>query len=295
MNNNNNNQINFKQIEFNEDSGKFFLIDYNNTKIECNLFGSPIPTQSKFSKKNFSSEKKNNKIENFYRPIENKFDGYFSFPNPISFPFINEKKINKNKLIQQIFKENRFNSNFSKKFLFSKEKNLISYFNSKISDNEKNIKNFNNKIINHLINLINEHIKEKKIKNNFIEDIEKKDKKIKNLLKFKNSLLTKKNNLKLNLPDEKNLIEFKIIQKVIKNKKFTNENKNVNEEIYKKLNNIPGIKNISLLNNKKFKHKNNSMGNLQININQYYNDIKNKKKVLIFLFLIKKVKILIVF
>ena len=59
MNNNNNNQINFKQIEFNENSGKFFLIDYNNTKIECNLFGSPIPTHSKFSKKNFSSEKKN--------------------------------------------------------------------------------------------------------------------------------------------------------------------------------------------------------------------------------------------
>ena len=270
-----NNFQNYKQIEFDENTNKLFLIDYNNNKIECNLFGSSIPTfPSKKQTKNFS-----NKIENFYRPIENKFDGYFSFPNPISFPFINEKKINKNKLIQQIFKENRFNSNFSKKFLFSKEKNLISYFNSKISDNEKNIKNFNNKIINHLINLINEHIKEKKINNNFIENIEKKDKKIKNLLKFKNSLLTKKNNLKLNLPDEKNLIEFKIIQKVIKNKKFTNENKNVNEEIYKKLNNIPGIKNISLLNNnKKFKHKNNSMGNLQININQYYNDIKNKKK-----------------
>jgi hypothetical protein len=269
-----NNFQKYKQIEFDENTNKLFLIDYNNNKIECNLFGSPIPTfPSKKQTKNFS-----NKIENFYRPIENKFDGYFSFPNPISFPFINEKKINKNKLIQQIFKENRFNSNFSKKFLFSKEKNLISYFNSKISDNEKNIKNFNNKIINHLINLINEHIKEKKIKNNFIEDIEKKDKKIKNLLKFKNSLLTKKNSLKLNLPNEKNLIEYKIIQKVIKNKK-NDENQNFNDEIYKKLNSIPGIKNISLLNNKnkKFKYKNNSMANLQININQYYNDIKKIK------------------
>ena len=279
MNNNNNNQINFKQIEFNENSGKFFLIDYNNTKIECNLFGSPIPTHSKFSKKNFSSEKKNNKIENIYRPIENKFDGYFSFPNPISFPFINEKKItNKKKLIQQIFKENRFNSNFSKKFLFSNEKNLISYFNNKIVENDKKISNFNNKIINHLINLINNHIKEKKIQNPNFEDIEKKDKKIKNLLKFKNSLLTKKNSLKLNLPNEKNLIEYKIIQKVIKNKK-NDENQNFNDEIYKKLNSIPGIKNISLLNNKnkKFKYKNNSMANLQININQYYNDIKKNK------------------
>ena len=323
FNNNNFESKNFKQIEFNEITGKLFLVDYNNNTFECNLFGEPIPIfHSNFSgtnlrkKKNISTDNNNNnnynKIENIYRPIENKFDGYFSFPNPISFPFINEHKINNknnNKLINQIIKENRFkNSNFSKKFLYSKiplkfsdnnnNKKYISYLNSKIVDNDKKILNYNEKIINHLINLINNHINEKKINNpNYIEDIEKKDKEVKALLKFKNSLINRKKNFfHLNLPDEKDLIEYKIIKKVINKKNFIeNNNNNINKEIYKKLNSIPGIKNISLLNNNNIinnnvnpkkkeknsllllKQKNNSMANLKININQYYNDIKRNK------------------
>ena len=34
---------NFKQIEFNEESGVLFLIDYNNDIFECNLYGEKNP------------------------------------------------------------------------------------------------------------------------------------------------------------------------------------------------------------------------------------------------------------
>ncbi len=34
---------NIKQIEYNEETGKLYLIDFNNDLIECNIFGEKIP------------------------------------------------------------------------------------------------------------------------------------------------------------------------------------------------------------------------------------------------------------
>ncbi len=56
---------NFKQIEYNEETGKLYLIDFNNDLIECNIFGEKIPQfhMNIAGTSNYSKRLKNNYIE----------------------------------------------------------------------------------------------------------------------------------------------------------------------------------------------------------------------------------------
>jgi hypothetical protein len=91
---------NFKQIEYNEEKGKLFLIDYNNDIFECNIFGEKIPQFhiNITGTSNYSKRLKNNFIEELklepdvYFPKLNKFEVNFLYQKPLYFLFINKVK-----------------------------------------------------------------------------------------------------------------------------------------------------------------------------------------------------------
>ncbi len=107
---------NIKQIEYNEETGKLYLIDFNNDLIECNIFGEKIPqfhmniagtsNYSKRLKNNYNIEELNLEPD-VYFPKKNKFDGYFPYLRPWSLPFINEVK-NPKIMINEIKRENKY-------------------------------------------------------------------------------------------------------------------------------------------------------------------------------------------
>ena len=92
---------NYKQIHEDNDSGKRELLDYQGTKIPCDIFGLPLKKYvndiSGAADYNLRLRKNLIKkieydIKNLYTPITAKFEGSSKFPRPISIPFVNQEK-----------------------------------------------------------------------------------------------------------------------------------------------------------------------------------------------------------
>ncbi len=248
---------NFKQIEFNNETGKLYLVDYNNDIFECNIFGEKNPQfhiditgTSNYTnrvKSKLIEELKLNPEPDIYFPQIKKFEGYFPYPRPLSLPFINEVS-NPKKLINEINKEQRYNESNKVKKIFelkipSKDnKCLLTYMTTTLSVND-------NKIKLHLINLINDYIEEKRKENPYNDNYINSDHSIIALRRFRKilKLNLKKNEINgkiLPLPKKEIKTKFDLIKKVIQNqgwKKMHIINENVNFDIYKDLYSIKRV------------------------------------------------------
>ena len=248
---------NFKQIEFNQESGILFLIDYNNDIFECNLYGEKNPQfhLNITGISNYSTRLKKNLIEEVklipepesYFPQISKFEGYFPYPRPISLPFSNEVH-DPSMLINQVKKEERYNENMKVKKLFelkipSKDNNcLLTYMSSSVSDNDNSVKL-------HLIKLINEYIEEKIKENPFNENIANTDHSIIALRRFRKILKSNlgKNEIngkKLPLPKKEFKIKYDLMKKVMRKQglnKMHSTSQNVNFDIYKELYSVRNV------------------------------------------------------
>ncbi len=248
---------NFKQIEFNNETGKLYLVDYNNDIFECNIFGEKNPQfhiditgTSNYTnrvKSKLIEELKLNPEPDIYFPQIKKFEGYFPYPRPLSLPFINEVS-NPKKLISEINKEQRYNESNKVKKIFelkipSKDnKCLLTYMTTTLSVND-------NKIKLHLINLINDYIEEKRKENPYNDNYINSDHSIIALRRFRKilKLNLKKNEINgkiLPLPKKEIKTKFDLIKKVIQNqgwKKMHIINENVNFDIYKDLYSIKRV------------------------------------------------------
>jgi hypothetical protein len=247
---------NFKQIEFNKETGKLYLVDYNNDIFECNIFGEKNPQfhiditgTSNYTnrvKSKLIEELKLNPEPDIYFPQIKKFEGYFPYPRPLSLPFINEV-YNPKQLISEIHKEKRYENSKIKKIFELKipskdNKCLLTYMTSTLSENDS-------KVQLHLIKLINEYIEEKIKENPYNENFINKDHSIIALRRFKKilQLNLKKNEINgklLPLPKKEIKAKFDLIKKVIKTqgwKKMHIINENVNFDIYKDLYSIKTV------------------------------------------------------
>ena len=278
---------NFKQIEFNEETGKLNLIDYNNDIFECNIYGEKTP---KFNLNisgivNYKKREEKNLIDkqiikepNFYLPITKKFEGYFSFPNPLSLPFVNE--INDPKyLIEEVKKEERFKNNSKLNKILelkipSKDNQcLLSYLSSSMSIDDKKIKL-------HLIQLIDNYMQEKKKENPFIENFIYKNHSMIALRRFKNILKSNLNyneinGKKISIPKKEFKEKYNLMNKIIKKQGIKNKHlqtENVNFEVYKDLYSIKNVGEENYI----FKPKVlNSLGNIT---NEKINEILSLRK-----------------
>jgi len=247
---------NFKQIEFNKESGILNLVDYNNDIFECNLYGEKNPQfhLNITGISNYSTRLKKNLIEEVklipepenYFPQISKFEGYFPFPRPISLPFSNEIN-DPSMLINQVKKENRF-ENLKVKKLFelkipSKDNNcLLTYMTTTLSDNDNSIKL-------HLIKLINEYIEEKVKENPFYDNLINTDSSIIALKRFRKILKSNLcnneiNGKKLPLPKKELKIKYNLMKKVIRKqglKKMNIKSQNVNFDVYKELYSVRNV------------------------------------------------------
>ena len=281
---------NFKQIEFNEESGVLFLIDYNNDIFECNLYGEKNPQfhLNITGISNYSTRLKKNLIEEvklipepeMYFPQISKFEGYFPYPRPLSLPFTNEVN-DPSMLINQVKRENRYNENMKVKKLFelkipSKDNNcLLTYMTSSLSLNDNSVKL-------HLIKLINEYIEEKVKENPFNENIINTDHSIIALKRFRKIL---KSNLGKNEINGKNLplpkkefkIKYDLIKRVIRKQglnKMHISSQNVNFDVYKEL---YSVKNVGKEDNIFKPHNLKLIDNLD-NIDNIYEYLSNRNK-----------------
>ena len=245
---------NYKQINEDFESGKTFLIDYNN-KIECNLFGIPLTKcypaltgKSSYRTRINKGLIKELKYENpQYLPNTPHLVGGSMCPRPLSIPFFGQEK--SEKIIDEVKKEEIFNILRNQK-VFDLEKPmkdntaLPSYFCVKLASDCP-------KTRNHLINLFEEHIELKKKEYRNDPKYYSKDSTIRGLTNYKNYL---KKNLYKNLfngniipyskqKDIKN--KFKIIKKLINQdgwNKMHLERQNINHEAYSKFYNIKGLR-----------------------------------------------------
>lgn len=276
---------NFKQIEYNEETGKLFLIDYNNDIFECNIFGEKIPQFhiNITGTSNYSKRLKNNFIEELklepdvYFPKINKFEGYFPYPRPLSLPFINEVK-NPKMMINEIKRENRYNNKKIKKILELKipsqdNKCILSYMTTDLG-------NENNNVILHLITLINNYIEEKKKENPFNDNFINTDHSIIALKRFRGilKLNLKKNEIngkKFPYPKKEIKTKYNLIRNLIRKqgwKKMHKINENVNFDIYRELYKVKRVGSEEYI----FKPKNLSkLGNLK-NCENIYELIRSR-------------------
>ena len=277
---------NYKQINDELDSGKKFMIDYNDSKVECDLYGMPLikynsnitgqqSYKSRLSK-GFIKKIKYGEVQ--YIPQTNRLLGGSMSPRPLAMPFVNNKIKGSNKLIETIKSQEYYKIGNNKKIFNLKEpkKNpnaLPSYFNSKLAkDSPKTRK--------HLINLFDEYIeiRKKELRND--PNCYSKDGQYRGLMAYKNILqnnLTKNifNGNKVRETEQKDIKDnFKIIQKLIKVDAWNSihlERENINHDNYKKLYDIIG----------KVEAKNKSLQKSLSTINSLElrkkNEIENKK------------------
>jgi len=246
---------NYKQLNKDFESGKTFLIDYNNNKIECNQFGTPIIKYYReiTGQKSFKSRLDKGLIKEVkyesppYIPNSPLLVGSSKFPRPLSIPFINQSEKSQ-KLIYEI-KQGEFFSTPKNKSVFEKEKPikdskaLPNYFCVKLGANSPIIRK-------HLIKIFDENIQNKKKEYNNDPKYYSNDSLIKGLTKYKNIFkdnLTKNlfNGNKIPFTKQKDIYDkFKIIKKLIKKEgwnKMHSKKKNFNYESYINLYKIKGV------------------------------------------------------
>ena len=240
---------NYKQINEDLELGKTCLLDYNNNKQECNIFGIPLikyyrnvtGQQSYKSRLNRNLIKKIEYKSPQYLPNTSHLVGSSMCPRPISIPFINQNEKSE-KLIDKIKKEKIYNFKKNKN-IFDLEKPmkdskcLPSYLCVKLGADSP-------KTRNHLINLFDEYIQNKKKKYNNDPKYYLKDSSLNGVIYYKTFL---KNNLNKNLfngnkipyTNQKDInSKFKIIKNLIKKEGWNTmhlERNNINHDIYTKL------------------------------------------------------------
>ena len=288
---------NYKQINDDFESGKTFLIDYNDNKKECNKFGIPLikyyPNVT--GEKSYKYRANKNLIKQLsydapqYLPNTSHLYGSSMYPRPLSIPFNQIEK--SEKIIDTIRKEEIFNI-FKNKNIFDlqkeikENKNLPSYFCVKLGADSPKTRQY-------LIKLFEDYIKMKKQEYNNESKYYLKDSYIRGLTEYKNCLkknLTKNlfNGNKIPYTQQKDINnKFKIIKKLVKKEgwnKMHLERKNINYETYTKLYQIKNVgdnnnifkKNFSSLNFYDNKEKEENE-NIRKSIDFYPNTIKTDK------------------
>ena len=246
---------NYKQLNEDFESGKTFLIDYNNNRIECNQFGTPVIKYYReiTGKKPYKFRLDKGLIKEVkyepppYLPNTPHLVGSSMFPRPLSIPFVNQNDKSQ-KLIDTI-KQGEFFSTSKNKSVFEREKPmkdskaLPNYFCVKLGANSP-------KIRKHLIKIFDENIQSKKMEYNNDPKYYSNDSLIKGLSKYKNFF---KNNLTKNLfngnkipyTNQKDINDkFKIIKKLIKKEGWNKvhfKKKNLNYDAYINLYKIKGV------------------------------------------------------
>lgn len=221
---------NFKQIEYNIENSKLTLIDYNNIKFECNLFGEELPTFKPYvtGTAMFKQRKDLNYIKpiNFaydtlYHPRNRHFEGYFAYPRPLSLPFINECS-DPSLFIQAITDEKRIHTEKNKRVMALKIPSKDN--NSKLVFLTSTIAMEGNDTKKYLIDLINKYIEELKTENKYALNKVTNDPNVKALKRFKKILKLNLgenvvNGKTIDKPDEKYKEEYSIITKILHHKK----------------------------------------------------------------------------
>jgi len=282
---------NYKQLNEDLESGKTFLIDYKNNRIEVNQFGIPIikyyreiTGQKPYKYRLDKGLIKEVKYEPPpYLPNSPHLVGSSMFPRPLSIPFVNQSEKSK-KLIDSIRQEEFF-STPKNKSVFEREKPmkdskaLPNYFCVKLGTNSP-------KIRKHLIKIFDENVENKKKEYNDDPRYYSKDSLIKGLTKYKDYF---KNNLTKNLfngnkipyTNQKDINDkFKIIKKLIKKEgwnKMHFKNKNFNYETYINLYKIKGVGDKSNI----FKRNLSCINSLEIKGRNSENSINNENKSII--------------
>lgn len=214
-------KANFKQLSFNEATGKLYLEDYNNNKFECNLFGSKIPTFypnitgfATFSQRQAQTHLPSipfKPCETQYLPQPRFFEGYAQFPLPLCQPFTNmiNNPLSIHKMMTQ---ENRLkHNNKNRRLITIKTNEGLNYLTSTLAGDEKAIKD-------HLINSINNYIAEFKMENKYKPELVFHDHNIKALKKLRRMLkinfdITTVNDKALNRPHEDIQQKYNLIRK----------------------------------------------------------------------------------
>ena len=245
---------NYKQINDDYESGKRFLIDYNDNNKECNRYGIPLikcyPNVT--GQKSYKYRLNKQLINQIsyeppqYLPNTSHLYGSSMYPRPLSIPFNQIEK--SEKLIDIIKKEEIFNILRNKNILelvkeIKENKSLPSYFCVKLGADSPKTRQY-------LIDLFEEYIKMKKQEYNNEPKYYLKYNSIKGLIEYTNLL---KNNLTKNLfngnkipyTKQKDINnKFKIIKQLIKKEgwnKMHLERKNINYETYTKLYQIKNV------------------------------------------------------
>ena len=281
---------NYKQINEDLESGKTFLVDYNDNNKECNQFGIPLikcyPNVT--GQKSYKYRLNKKLIDELqydtpqYLPNTSHLVGSSMYPRPLSIPFNQIEK--SEKLMDMIKKEEIFNY-LRNKDIFDLEKeikenkSLPSYFCVKLgADSPKTRK--------YLINLFQDYIKNKKKEYNNEPKYYLKDSSIKGLTEYQSFL---KNNLTKNLfngnkipyTKQKDINnKFKIVKRLVKKEgwnKMHLERQNINYETYTKLYQIKRVgdnnnifkKNLSSINFNENKQKEENENDIILEKNIY--------------------------
>ena len=279
---------NYKQIHEDNDSGKRELLDYQGTKIPCDIFGLPLKKYvndiSGAADYNLRLRKNLIKkieydIKNLYTPITAKFEGSSKFPRPISIPFVNQDK-DTNMLFKEIKLEKRMTEKKNKFILLLK----------KPSEDQKSIPSFicqqlheeNSQNKKYLINLIDNYVNNKKEQHKYEKNFENKDKEIVALNKYKKILNDNMGNklykgIIIRECEQNHIKEkYTAIRKLIYNTTF--KNKMMNEKFLKLFNDYKNIR--TLKNNLKHTerlNRNKSCNNLfRKNSFNLFNENKDK-------------------
>ena len=276
---------NYKQLNKDLESGKTFLIDYKNKRIECNQFGTPIIKYNReiTGQKSYKFRLDKGLIKEvkyeppLYLPNTSHLVGSSMLPRPLSIPFINQSEKSQ-KLIDTI-KQGEFFSTPKNKSILEREKPmkdskaLPNYFCVKLGANSP-------KVRKHLIKIFDENIRNKKMEYNNDPKYYSNDSLIKGLTKYKNFFennLTKNllNGNKIPYTKQKDINDkFKIIKKIIKKEAWNKmhfKKKNLNYEAYINLYKIKEVgdknnvlkRNLSCINSLELKNRNtdHSIGN----------------------------------
>ena len=197
-----------KNLCYDIESGKLYLIDNQNHQYLCDLFARKkikfLPNITGFQNMRNSSlnylyptERSKTKIESSkfqsYYPTSRKFEGYTQFPRPLVPPFSNITDLhNKKKLLENL--NQYYRNNKSKKYISIKNENKgISYLTTDVNEFDLMEKDTNKllKLINNTFDYYKEEYKYKM--NTFSENPI-----IKALSQFKKSILLNKNSKTIN-------------------------------------------------------------------------------------------------
>ena len=272
-----------KNVYFDDESGKLYLIDNQNHQYLCDLFGRKktkfLPNitgfqHSRNSSLNFiySTEKAKTKIETskfqIYYPTPRKFEGYTQFPRPLVPPFSNISDLNdKQKLVDNLKKYYSTKENKRSNSITNDNKG-ISYLTADV--NEYDFLEINsNKLLKLINNTFDYYREEYKYKMNTFSE----NPVIKALVEFKKNILLNKNykiinGRKLKEPSQKIEQKYQIIKENFQKVKHKIKNINI-------LNNDNNVKNKPLI----FRNASKTISHFRTFSNRFPNKIAGIKNI----------------